>query len=122
MSGGRRPIWWPGGGAGGEPPAWAGNPGEEAAWPPPVPLSSVVDRRRACVHATVATCERVPSPGIVHVVRLEDGTGELLLVFFGRSDLPGVRRGVQVQAEGMVGRFRGVPAMRNPRFSLLAPG
>lgn len=121
MSGGRSATPWPGGAGAGEPPGWPSRPLAPPDWPPPVPLSSVVERHRACVCATVAASDRVPAPGIVHTVRLEDGTGELLLVFFGRLELPGVRRGARLQAEGMVGRFRGVPAMRNPRYLLLPP-
>lgn len=120
MSGDRPALPWPGGVAG-EPPPRDGRPPEVPPWPSPVPLSSICERHRACVRAAVVACERVPSPGVVHAVRLEDGTGQLLLVFFGRLDLPGVRPGVRLQAEGMVGRFRGVPAMRNPRVVLLPP-
>jgi hypothetical protein len=47
-----------------------------------------------------------------------DGTGSLLLRFLGRSGVPGVLVGGQMEAEGTAGFVRGVLVMLNPRYSL----
>lgn len=89
------------------------------AWPPPTPIWACRERRRACVRGTVCWHVREASCGIVLSVLLEDETGRIRLVFFGRRSIPGLVRGATVRAEGMVGRFRGVRAMLNPRYELL---
>jgi hypothetical protein len=46
--------------------------------------------------------------------------GELLVVFLGRREVPGVRNGTQLVSEGMVGERRGRLAMLNPHYELLS--
>ena len=78
--------------------------------------------------------QRVRVAGRVHSVRvptrtdtanlectLADGTGSILLVFQGRRQVPGLRQGARLIAEGMVGAWMGHPAMLNPDYELLAP-
>jgi amino acid transporter len=77
--------------------------------------------------------ERVRVAGRVHSVRvptrtatanlectLADGTGSILLVFQGRREVPGLKQGARVVAEGMVGAWNGKRAMLNPDYELLA--
>ncbi len=77
--------------------------------------------------------QRVRVGGRVHSVRvptrtdtanlectLADGTGSILLVFQGRRQVPGLRQGAYLVAEGMVGAWMGRPAMLNPDYELLA--
>lgn len=51
--------------------------------------------------------------------RLEDGTGSILLVFLGRTDVPGVDAGRRLIAEGMLTEVEGQPAIYNPKLELL---
>jgi hypothetical protein len=77
--------------------------------------------------------QRVRIAGRVHSVRvptrtatanlectLTDGTGSILLVFQGRREVPGLKQGAKVVAEGMVGEWMGRKAMLNPDYELLA--
>ena len=77
--------------------------------------------------------QRVRVAGRVHSVRvptrtananlectLADGTGSILLVFQGRRQVPGLKQGARLVAEGMVGAWNGKPAMLNPDYELLA--
>jgi hypothetical protein len=52
---------------------------------------------------------------------ITDGTGELTLVFLGRRAVGGVRPGVLVSAEGVVGTNRNRAVMLNPVYSLMSP-
>lgn len=96
-----------------------GGEGSPFSWPPCTPIWACCERHRACVRGTVCWQAREASAGIVVSVVIEDETGRLRLVFFGRRCIPGLAPGVAVRAEGMVGRFRGVRAILNPRFELL---
>jgi RecG-like helicase len=51
---------------------------------------------------------------------LADQTGSILLVFQGRRQVPGLKQGARVVAEGMVGAWNGRRAMLNPDYELLA--
>ncbi len=77
--------------------------------------------------------QRVRVAGRIHSVRvptrtdtanlectLVDGTGSILLVFQGRRQVPGLRQGARLVAEGMVGAWMGGSAMLNPDYELLA--
>jgi amino acid transporter len=77
--------------------------------------------------------QRVRIAGRVHSVRvptrtatanlectLADGTGSILLVFQGRRQVPGIKQGARLVAEGMVGAWNGRRAMLNPDYELLA--
>jgi hypothetical protein len=46
--------------------------------------------------------------------------GEVLLVFLGRREIPGIRTGTQLVANGMVGDRRGRLAILNPDYELLS--
>ena len=51
---------------------------------------------------------------------LTDDTGDLLLVFQGRPQIPGIEPGARLMAEGMVGSWRGRLAILNPDYELVA--
>ena len=46
--------------------------------------------------------------------------GEIMVVFMGRKDVPGIRTGTQIVLSGMVGERRGRLAILNPVYELLA--
>jgi amino acid transporter len=51
---------------------------------------------------------------------LTDGSGTILLVFQGRSEIPGIERGARIVVEGTVGSRNGRFAMINPTYELVA--
>jgi amino acid transporter len=51
---------------------------------------------------------------------LTDDTGDVLLVFQGRPQIPGIEAGARLVVEGMVGSWRGRLAMLNPDYELVA--
>jgi hypothetical protein len=53
---------------------------------------------------------------------LTDDTGDLLLVFQGRPQIPGIEPGARLMAEGMVGSWHGRLAILNPDYELVAAG
>jgi hypothetical protein len=44
---------------------------------------------------------------------------EVLVVFLGRREVPGIRTGTDLVVEGMVGERRGRLAIMNPEYELL---
>jgi hypothetical protein len=47
---------------------------------------------------------------------LVDSTGGIVLVFLGRRDVAGIRPGVHLTAEGMIGEHHGRLAILNPVY------
>ncbi len=65
---------------------------------------------RPVEHNTVLACD------------VEDATGQLTALFYGRSHIPGLRPGSKVRLRGQVGMKSGRPVMINPAYQLLAAG
>ena len=65
---------------------------------------------RPVEHNTVLACD------------VEDATGQLTALFYGRSNIPGLRPGSKVRLRGQVGIRDGLPVMINPAYELLASG
>jgi RecG-like helicase len=65
---------------------------------------------RPVEHNTVLACD------------IEDSTGQLTALFYGRSHIAGLRPGSRVRLRGQVGIREGRPVMINPAYELLAPG
>jgi hypothetical protein len=65
---------------------------------------------RPVEHNTVLACD------------VEDATGQLTALFYGRSHIPGLRPGAKVRLRGQVGMKAGKPVMINPAYQLLAAG
>ena len=52
---------------------------------------------------------------------LTDASGaDLMVVFLGRREIPGIRTGTELVVEGTIGERRGGLAVINPRYELLA--
>jgi hypothetical protein len=49
-----------------------------------------------------------------------DETGSIVVVFFGRRELGGVRLGTLLRVEGVVGEHRGTRSILNPIYTILA--
>ncbi|HVC24933.1 MAG TPA: amino acid permease [Acidimicrobiales bacterium] len=79
-------------------------------------------RQRARVAGRVRYVRVQPRAGISSLeATLDDGTGQLVLVFQGRRLVPGVEPGARIVVEGMVGERNRRTAMINPAYTLL-PG
>jgi amino acid transporter len=95
--------------------------------PPPrrgvAPIGTLTRPGRATVEGRVHTVEIRPvEHNTVLACDVEDSTGQLTALFYGRSHIAGVRPGVKVRLRGQVGIRNGQPVMINPAYELLAPG
>ncbi len=95
--------------------------------PPPsrkvTPIGSLTQPGRAVAEGRVHTVEIRPvERNTVLACDVEDSTGQLTALFYGRSHIPGLRPGVKVRLRGQVGIREGRPIMINPAYQLLAPG
>ncbi|HTA07693.1 MAG TPA: amino acid permease [Streptosporangiaceae bacterium] len=95
--------------------------------PPPrrgvTPIGSLTRPGRATVEGRVHTVEIRPvEHNTVLACDVEDATGQLTAMFYGRSNIAGLRPGVKVRLRGQVGIRSGGPVMINPAYELLAPG
>jgi amino acid transporter len=95
--------------------------------PPPrrgvTPMGTLTRPGRATVEGRVHTVEIRPvEHNTVLACDVEDSTGQLTALFYGRSNIPGLRPGVKVRLRGQVGIRNGQPVMINPAYELLAPG
>jgi hypothetical protein len=56
--------------------------------------------------------------GLAYHFTLVDGSGELDVLFLGRSDMPGLQPSTRIIAEGTVGSYGGKLALWNPRYAI----
>ncbi|HEV2368473.1 MAG TPA: OB-fold nucleic acid binding domain-containing protein, partial [Acidimicrobiales bacterium] len=89
--------------------------------PGTVPISDVVTRTPAAVAGTIEMVRVQPFGGVPSLeCTIDDGTGQLVVAFLGRRQVPGINVGTRISAEGMVGTHRGRPALLNPLYEILA--
>ena len=87
------------------------------------PIGSLTRPGRATVEGRVHTVEIRPvEHNTVLACDVEDSTGQLTAMFYGRSNIAGLRPGVKIRLRGQVGIRQGRPVMINPAYELLAPG
>jgi amino acid transporter len=87
------------------------------------PIGSLTKPGRAIAEGRVHSVEIKPverSTVLACVVR--DSTGKLTALFYGRTNIPGLRPGSKVRLRGQVGLRSGKPVMINPAYELLVPG
>ena len=88
-----------------------------------MPIGSLTRPGRAVAEGRVHTVEIRPvEHNTVLACDVEDSTGQLTALFYGRSNIPGLRPGSKVRLRGQVGIRDGKPVMINPAYELLAPG
>jgi hypothetical protein len=96
---------------------------ERVLRPGVTPIGSLTRPGRALAEGRVHTVEIRPvEHNTVLACDIEDGTGQLTALFYGRSNIPGLRPGSKVRLRGQVGIRDGKPVMINPAYELLAPG
>ena len=87
------------------------------------PIGSLTRPGRAMAEGRVHTVEIRPvEHNTVLACDVEDSTGQLTALFYGRSNIPGLRPGSKVRLRGQVGIRDGRPVMINPAYELLAYG
>jgi amino acid transporter len=91
--------------------------------PPPgvTPIGSITAPARSVVEGRVHAVEIRPvEHNTVLACDIADSTGDLTALFYGRSNIPGLRPGSKVRLRGQVGISGGGPIMINPAYELLA--
>jgi amino acid transporter len=84
-----------------------------------VPIGEVRWRQRVQIEGRVRTLRVQPLSGTATLeCVVEDDTGGLSLVFLGRSDIPGIKIGTRLRAEGTAGEHHGRLAILNPLYEL----
>jgi amino acid transporter len=87
------------------------------------PIGELTKPGRAVAEGRVHTVEIRPvEHNTVLACDVEDSTGQLTALFYGRSNIPGLRPGSRVRLRGQVGIRNGRPVMINPAYELLAHG
>jgi Amino acid permease len=87
------------------------------------PIGALTKPGRAVAEGRVHTVEIRPvEHNTVLACDIEDSTGQLTALFYGRSNIAGLRPGSRVRLRGQVGIREGRPVMINPAYELLAPG
>ncbi len=89
--------------------------------PPPkdgaMPIGETRWRQRAKVSGRVRSVRVQPWSGVATLeCVLRDSTGGIVLVFLGRREVAGIRPGVHLVAEGMIGEHDGRLAILNPSY------
>jgi hypothetical protein len=110
------------------PKAAAGRAAPSAARPegPPPPagvssIDSITAAGRATVQGRVHRLEIRPvDHSTVLVCEIEDSSGRLTAMFYGRQHIAGVDCGSRIRLRGPVGMRDGTPVMTNPAYELLA--
>jgi amino acid transporter len=104
-------------------PASGGSYEHPVPRPGVTPIGSLTRPGRALAEGRVHTVEIRPvEHNTVLACDVEDSTGQLTALFYGRSNIPGLRPGSRVRLRGQVGIRDGKPVMINPAYELLAPG
>jgi hypothetical protein len=86
-------------------------------------IGSLTAPGKAAVEGKVRVVEIRPvERNSVLAVEINDSTGNLTAMFYGRSHIPGLICGARVRFTGSVGIRGGQPVMINPAYELVAPG
>jgi len=95
---------------------------DEARPSGPFPIGAAQPRRRIDCLGTVTTTAVVEQPGGPWLeAKLSDGTGQVTLVWLGRTELAGVVPGRRLHVVGRLVPDRGRLVVFNPDYALLAP-
>jgi RecG-like helicase len=85
------------------------------------PIGAVRWRERAKIEGRVRTLRVQPLAGSSSLeCVIEDDSGSMSIVFFGRRRIAGIEVGTHLRAQGMAGEHHGRLAMLNPEYELLA--
>jgi hypothetical protein len=103
---------------------WLGPPKPPAAAAPdnPSAITVIADLRpqcRAAVYGMIRSAGTVMvGSGLAYHFTLVDGSGELDVLFLGRSHMAGLQPSTRIIAEGTLGSYDGKLALWNPRYAI----
>jgi hypothetical protein len=83
-------------------------------------IAAVLLRKRNTVRGEIISVTHFERPWVRTDAALSDGTGSLVLRFFGRASVPGLVVGRQLIAQGTPGLVNGAVVMINPLYSFVA--
>ena len=83
-------------------------------------IAEVVFRRRNTVRGEIVSVVSYQRPWVRTDAQISDGTGALVLRFFGRASVPGLVCGRRIVALGTPGLAGGAVVMINPLYSFTA--
>jgi amino acid transporter len=86
------------------------------------PIADLRPHHRYTAEGTIRSVHLQPISNS-QILRCEvvDPTGELLVLFYGRTDIPGIRPGQRIRIQGTVGTHNGDLSIANPRYDLINP-
>jgi hypothetical protein len=98
-------------------------PAEPETAPEVTVIASLRPQARVIVHGMIRSVGTVLlGSGPAYHFTLVDGSGELDVLFPGRSDLAGLQPSTRIIAEGSVGSYHGKLALWNPRYAIEPAG
>jgi hypothetical protein len=83
-------------------------------------IGDIIWKQRVTVEGRIKTVHVGTTAGRALEVQLFDRTGGMRLLFFGRTDIPGVEPGAVLRATGRIAEYKGHLALANPRYELVA--
>lgn len=85
-----------------------------------VPIGSVGWKELVTVEGRIRAVQIGTTAGRSLEAQMFDDSGGVRLLFFGRTDIPGIEPGAVVRATGRVGEYKGHLALANPRYELMS--
>ncbi len=84
------------------------------------PAAQLRQHQRHAAEGVIQSIEVHPiGSGQLLRCEVEDDSGSFLVLFYGRTHIPGIRPGQAIRVHGTVGRYDSEPAIANPRYELL---
>jgi RecG-like helicase len=85
-----------------------------------VPIGSVGWKELVTVEGRIRAVQIGTTAGRSLEAQVFDDSGGVRLLFFGRTDIPGIEPGAVVRATGRVGEYKGHLALANPKYQLVS--
>jgi hypothetical protein len=83
------------------------------------PIGTVTWKQQVTVQGRVKLVQAGTTAGKSLEVQVFDETGGVRILFFGRTNIPGITPGAVLRATGRVGEYKGHLALANPRYELV---
>ncbi len=83
------------------------------------PIDAITWKQRVTIEGKVKTVHVGTTAGRSLEVQVFDRTGGVRLLFFGRTNIPGMEPGTRLRATGRISEYNGHLALANPRYELV---
>ena len=83
------------------------------------PIGAITWKQRITIEGKIKTVHVGTTAGRSLEVQVFDRTGGVRLLFFGRTNIPGVEPGALLRATGRISEYNGHLALANPRYELV---